>query len=248
MYDWPEIAWAHDALWGAIAERLNAEGIEAPAALERSRDAAAVWRHPGLVLSQICGFPAATGFRDSVRLVATPVYRVEGCEGPCYSSHIVTRKEEQGRTLADFTGRRFAVNLPDSLSGQVALVVAMQQEGLEPDDVEWIGTGGHRASIRAVAEGRADLAAIDAVCWELAQRFEAVSVSRLQVIAQTPLRPAPPFVTCLARSPAELDCLRNALSGALLDEETAAAREALRIDGVAMLRSADYQPLAELRR
>ena len=37
MYDWPEVQWAHDALWAALAMRLRAHGIEAPDRLDRDR-------------------------------------------------------------------------------------------------------------------------------------------------------------------------------------------------------------------
>lgn len=246
MYDWPEIAWAADALWCAIAERLNAAGIAAPAALDRSPDAGSLWRNPGLVLSQVCGFPVATSLRHTVQPVATPIYGVEGSDGPTYSSFIVTRSESGDRALADFAGRRVAFNVIDSLSGRIALLAAMREEGLTSEDVEWIETGGHRESICAVAEGLADLAAIDSLCLALARSFEPEAVSRVKVIGQTPPRPAPPFITLAGRSAAELDILRTALSSALASAETEQARNALRIDGVAVLTLADYDPIADL--
>jgi ABC-type phosphate/phosphonate transport system substrate-binding protein len=248
MYDWPEVAWATDALWCAVAGQLTAAGVAAPAVLDRSRDAEIVWRDPGLVLSQICGFPVATSLRDSVQLVATPVYDVEGCEGPRYSSFIVASSEERGGTLADFAGRRVAFNSHDSLSGYVTLVAALREAGLSPDQFEWVETGSHRASVRAMAEGRADLAAIDALCWALALSFEAAAVSRLQTIGQTPLRPAPPTITSAGRSPEEVEAIRAALSHAAASRATEEARKALRIDGVAVLGTADYEPLANLMR
>ena len=248
MYDWPEVAWATDALWRAIAERLNHAGIAAPAALDRLRQAEAIWRDPGLVLSQVCGFPVAASLRGAVQLIATPIYGVEGCRGPCYSSFIVARRDDRGRALADFAGLRFAFNVPDSLSGSVALVAAMREEGLAPGSVEWIETGGHRASILAVAEGRADLAAIDAVAWALAERFEPEPAAKLQMLMQTPLRPAPPTITGAGRSTEELEAIRAAFTDALASEETGEARGALRIEGAAVLTASDYEPLAALVR
>src|SRR3954454_8351186 len=110
MYDWPEIAWANDALWLAIANRLDASGIAAPRTLDRSHAHDAAWREPSLVLSQTCGFPFATRLRGIVRMVGTPVYDVPGCDGPYYSSMIVVRSDEPSERLADVTGRRFAYN------------------------------------------------------------------------------------------------------------------------------------------
>lgn len=248
MYDWPEVAWATDALWRAIAERLASVGIEAPGALERSRDAEAVWRDPGLVLSQTCGYPYAMRLQDSVTLVATPVYGVAGCEGPLYSSFVIARREEQGRALADFAGRSIAFNARDSFSGCVALVAAMKEAGADPASADWVETGSHRASLRAVADGRADLAAIDAVVWAFAERYEAGAVSRLRAIMRTPVRPALPFITAACRSAVEVDDIRAALLDALASGEAADAREALGIAGAAVLPAADYAPLVLLGR
>jgi ABC-type phosphate/phosphonate transport system substrate-binding protein len=248
MYDWPEVAWATDALWRAISRRLDAAGIAAPEALDRSRPFEEVWRDPGLVLSQTCGFPYATWPSGTVHLVATPITAVEGCEGPFYSSLIVARRSEQGGALADFAGRRVAFNSRDSLSGYVTLVAALRAENVDPDDYEWIETGSHRASIRAMAETRADIAAIDAVCWALATRYEPEAVARLARIGQTALRPAPPFITAGSRGEAELEDIRRSLSDALASGETAAPREALRVVGVEVLNTAAYDPLADLMR
>jgi ABC-type phosphate/phosphonate transport system substrate-binding protein len=248
MYDWPEVAWANDELWTAIAERLNATGIAAPSAIDRAREADSVWRDPGLVVSQTCGLPFSTRLRGMVRLVAVPAYAVAGCEGPRFSSMIIARSGEPVEEIGSFAGRRFAYNNADSLSGHVVLRVAMKEAGLNPTKVEWIETGSHRGSIRAVAGEGADIAAIDAVCWALALRHEAESASRLKVIAVTPLRPGLPLVTAVGRSNRDVATIRAALSGALSDPATKRARDALRIVGLGALDEWDYAPIAALAR
>ncbi len=246
MYDWPEVAWADDALWRAIAERLADEGIAAPDALTRTGEAEDVWRDPGLVLSQTCGFPYATRLKDAVQVVATPIYAADGCDGPLYSSVIVAHRESGVAGLADLAGRRFAFNARDSLSGFVAPIEALRQAGIAPTALQWIETGGHRASIRAVAEGQADAAAIDAVCWALATHYEREAVAQLKVIARTPLRPALPFITAAHRNRQETKAIRSALNAALADPNTAEARDALLIEGVKELSADRYTELAAL--
>jgi ABC-type phosphate/phosphonate transport system substrate-binding protein len=246
MYDWPELRWAHDQLWAGAAERLNARGIEAPETLDRDRPAEEVWGDAGLLLSQTCGWPYATRLNRHVRLVGTPVYAVDGCEGPFYSSFIVTRRTQRGDRLRDFAGRRFAFNSRDSLSGYVMLMSEMRVEGLDPPAATWVGTGGHRASLRAVAEDRADVASIDAVCWALAGRFEADAVSRLRVLARSALRPGLPFVTSGAASAERAAAIRSALVETLQSEAAAAASAALLIRDIVPLAHADYAPIAAL--
>jgi ABC-type phosphate/phosphonate transport system substrate-binding protein len=248
MYDWPEVTWAHDALWDVLSERLNNASIVAPAAVDRMRPSDSVWRDPGLVLSQTCGVPFSTRLRGMVRLVSVPVYRVAGCEGAHYSSMIVTRRGEAAEEIRLFAGRRFAYNAADSLSGFVALRSAMKEAGLEPANAVWIETGSHRESIRAIAAGTADIAAIDAISWALALRYEAEATSALKVIAATPLRPGLPLITAVERSDSEVATIRSVFKDALADPATKKAREALQIVGVGMFDEWDYSPIAALAR
>ena len=102
MYDFPNVVDAHDALWTEIAKRLRDAGVEGvPASLTRDLDFVASWRHPSLLLGQACEFPLAKFHADDVRLVATPRYTAEGCEGFRYRSLIVVRRGDPVRSLAD---------------------------------------------------------------------------------------------------------------------------------------------------
>lgn len=248
MFDWPEVAWAHDLLWTAVAERLSDVGISAPPKIDRSRAVDDVWRDRGLVLSQTCGFPFATRLRGMVRLVAVPTYDAAGCQGAAYSSMVVVRQDEAAEEIGLFAGRRFAYNAADSLSGFLALKSAMREAGLDPSKVEWIETGSHRASIRAVAAEEADVAAVDAVCWALALKHEAEPASMLKVIAVTPLRPGLPLITAVERTDREVSAMRAAIRAAILDSATEAVRAALHITGVGTFDEWDYWPIAALAR
>lgn len=247
MYDWPELRWATDLLWRAVATRLNEAGIEVPERLDRERPRMEVWTDPGLLLSQTCGWPFATRLIDKVRLVATPIYAAEGCIGPTYCSFIVARRSEKAERLENFHGRRFGINGSDSLSGYVALRAALRDAGLDVADCAgWTETGSHRASIRAVAAGDTDVASIDSVCWALARRFEPDAVAELKVITRTPQRPGLPLITSLARSDRELDAIRHALKAAIVSPEAHEACRALMLDGGAVLDRSDYEPIASL--
>lgn len=244
MYDWPEVRPATDALWSAIAGQLTARGFDAPAALQRERDPDAVWTDPNLLLSQTCGWPYATRLIDHVRYVATPVYAVSGCEGPLYSSMIVARAEDAGEGVAALARRRVARNAVDSFSGHVVIQEAMRGEGIDPDAATWIETGSHRASMRAVASGAADLAAIDAVCWALAGEHEADAVSRLRILRQTPLRPGLPLITAQARGESDAEAIAAAVAEAIASPGLKPETEALYLSGVVRLSAEDYRAAA----
>ena len=74
-------------------------------------------------------------------------------------------------------------------------------------------TGSHRESLRAVAEGRADLAGIDAVTFRNLLRWEP-DAARVRVVGRTRSTPGMSFVTAAANDPAPI---RAALGEALAD-------------------------------
>lgn len=231
MYDWPGVREATDRLWASLRDGLRAYGIAAPEALTRGGDLWAQWQAPDLVLSQTCGLPYRARLHGRVTLVATPDYGVEGCPPGHYRSVVVARAEDQRTDLDAFAGARLAVNDALSQSGWGAIAAEAARLGLVP-----VGpTGAHRASARAVAERRADLAAIDAVTWRFLTRFEPVAAA-LRVIWLTPPTPGLPWISAAGRDAA---AMRAALIPAVaaLDE---ADRTALGLRGLVAIPSADY--------
>jgi ABC-type phosphate/phosphonate transport system substrate-binding protein len=211
MYDWPEERAAVDG-WYAT---LRAEVPELPPSLTRDADPRALWRDPGLAFAQCCWGPLRQGLLAHLRVLAQPDYGdVPGGRGPFYRSALVARDAapapvpaSPGAVLPPRAGR-FAFNARDSLSGWIALA---EDAG---DPAGWaaalVETGSHRASVRAVAEGRADLAAIDARSWALARAHEPCAAG-LAVVGWTAERPGLPFVTAHATPPALVAALRVAL-------------------------------------
>ena len=121
-----------------------------------------LWLAPDLFIAQTCGFPLTHRLKDRVTLVATPVYTVDGCAGGSYHSVIVARQDSDVRSLDDVAGKVAAFNGYDSQSGWNALRHSLIGKGAPTRILE---TGGHRKSVAAVREGRADVAAIDCVTY-----------------------------------------------------------------------------------
>ncbi|QDL91399.1 hypothetical protein FDP22_06135 [Paroceanicella profunda] len=187
MYDWPEIRPATDAFWNRMRERLARDGIFTPERLSRELTAAESWAHPDLLLGQTCGWPLTHGLAGHAVPVARPIHDLPGCGDGVYRSAVIVRSGED-RPLHTL---RAAVNGADSLSGHHALRrwFARRSIALVPHLV----TGAHRASVIAVREGKADIAAIDAVSWELARRHE--DTRGLERLGWTEEAPALPFIT-----------------------------------------------------
>ncbi len=210
MYDWPELQAANDVAWAAIRDLLRSKSIDAPEELAReATDLHRLWRDPDLLLSQTCWGPMELGLSAYVQVVDQPDYSpYEGGQGPNYSSAIVARRGSDNR----LRGRRFAFNSPDSRSGYLGLRADLEKEGVGLSIFsEMIETGGHRASIIAVAEGRADVAAIDCKTWALARLHEPAS-QELTPIGWTTMRLGLPFITSMATPPETVQALREALA------------------------------------
>jgi ABC-type phosphate/phosphonate transport system substrate-binding protein len=249
MHDHAAVRWATDALWARLAEALRARGIPAPDTLDRRPAYAEVWGEPGLVLAQTCGYPFATRLRGKVRLVATPCYRAAGCEGARYRSLILVRADDPAGSLSALRGRGVAYNDVHSQSGYNALRAAVAPHAR---DGRFFGTavatGSHRASLRAVADGRADACAVDCVTWALLARHEPGFAVGFRAIGETPAAPGLPLVTAAATDDATLSRLRAAVLEAFAAPATAAARDVLLIEGAEALDAAAYGEILDMER
>jgi ABC-type phosphate/phosphonate transport system substrate-binding protein len=114
--------------------------------------------------------------------------------------------------LQHLRGKRFAYNGLDSMSGIIALTRDLATLGASIDIFsERIETGAHRASLVAVAEGRADVCAIDCRSWDMARRHEP-RARYVEVVGWTGKRKGLPMITAKATPPAVVAALKRALS------------------------------------
>lgn len=229
MYDRPETAAANDRLWHAVRSRLGF----GPEALLRDSDLFAQWAAPDLVLSQTCGLPFRTRLRGRVRLVATPVYDLPDCAPGQYVSHFVVRRDDPRQDPRDHADGTLAYNEAGSHSGWAAPAGWAQARGFA--FARTVRTGAHLDSARAVAEGRADIAAIDALSLRMILRH-ACFAPGLRVIGSTEASPAPPYITAADRDPAPI---RAALRDGLADLSPA-DRDRLGITGLVELGEEAY--------
>ncbi|WBO23749.1 phosphate/phosphite/phosphonate ABC transporter substrate-binding protein [Sphingomonas abietis] len=248
MYDAPGLQSANDALWSAIAHHLRAAGLDdVPAGLDRTRSLEEIWDDPNLLLAQACGYPLATQWRGRLRYVATPHYKAAGCEGASHRSRIVVRRDEAAVALPELRGRRAAVNAENSNTGMNlfrTMAAPLATDGRFFGSV--LITGSHHASIRAVAAGEADIAAIDCVTFAHLEREDPLSTRRLRTLAWSPPSPGLPLVTSAATSDAGLRILRRAVRQAIRDDANGASVDALLIAGVDVLRQSRYDALEKL--
>ena len=165
----------------------------------------------------------------------------EGGQGALYSSAIVMRPRmdgharpsssldgkmpgrTEGGVRAPTDGRpllplellrnqRLAYNSLDSMSGILAITRDLEAIGEGLDIFSRRSeSGGHRQSIVAVAEGKADVAAIDCRSWDLARRFEQCAAA-VEVVGWTGQRKGLPYITATTTPPDTMTAMRKALA------------------------------------
>jgi len=252
MYDLPELAWAHDAVCAALLVRLQGSRNFDPDSLPAMRDNPAelpmAWGHARLLLSQTCGYPLVTSLAGRVRLVATPCYAAEGCSGAWMRSALLVRDKEPAETLAELRGSAIcAINGRDSNSGMNLLRAAVAPlAGGKAFFRDVLLTGAHAASMAAVQDQRADVAAIDCVTLALLRRVRPSLAAGLRVLAWTQATPGLPLVTSAGMPDAGVAALRAALAAVLADPGLLPARTALLIEGFEVLDEAVYERVAEI--
>ncbi|PTS72445.1 phosphate ABC transporter substrate-binding protein [Sphingomonas sp. HMWF008] len=228
MYDHPAQHAANDRLWAEMRRRLTARGIAAPTVLDRSRPVEAIWRDPKLLFAQACGYPLVSHTDLALRVVGVPVYDVPDCTAGQHASYIVARAQDGVAVLADYRGRRAAINARHSNTGLNlfrAAIAPLARDGRFFESV--IERGSHRGSIDAIRRGEADLAAIDAVTFATLRRFESDAIAGLQIVATTESSPTLPFVTSRSTSIETVAALRIVLAEIIADRALADARNAV---------------------
>jgi ABC-type phosphate/phosphonate transport system substrate-binding protein len=248
MYDLPGLDAATDAWWAGLAAAFRAEGLqEVPDNLTRGDDVLELWTAPDLFFSQTCGYPLTHALAGEVALVATPVYACPGCAGGAYHSEILVRADDSAKTLAELRGRCVAMNGADSQSGCSALrhaVAGLAGKGRFFAAVKT--SGSHLKSMRMVAEGTADVCAIDTVTYHLIARTQPELTGRLRVLATSAAAPALPYIARRDLPDADLARLRSGLARACADPALAGVRSVLLLEGVVVRGLSDYDRILDL--
>ena len=238
MYDRPSNRAAHDALWALVRDGLRDSGIAAPDALDRDVPYRATWARPDLVLGQICCLPYQADHMGRVTVIGASDYGLSGCAPGYFTSVFVARADDPREAPAAFADARFVANGLHSHSGYRAAQLYAHARGFRFRAPAI--SGAHDASVCAVAEGRADIAAIDAQTWRM-QRHDLPQAAALRELGVTDPAPGITFITRSAHDPALFRAAIGAALAALAEDD----RAVLGLRGVTVLPAAAYDlPLA----
>lgn len=225
MYQRAELVEAHDEFWGLIRNNLRSAGLEAPDTLTQNAGEMEAWTAPDLFFSQTCGMPYRNFLHDKVTLIGTPDYGIEGCPAGYYCSGYVVHKSGSDN-LSDYKSKLFAYNDENSQSGFYVTKGYFENR---------ICSGSHINSAKMVANGKANIAAIDAVSLKLIQRYDDFA-TELKVIKWTKPTPALPFI---AYKNADQKIFFDAINQAI-NSLPSSTRSKLMINDIVFINDRDY--------
>jgi ABC-type phosphate/phosphonate transport system substrate-binding protein len=204
-------------------------------------------RDPGLFFGHTCGYPLMKHLKDQVTPFCVPVFEVPGTDGKLYSSRFIVAATSTIETLDECRGKVAAMNAEDSNSGMNVLRYAIAKyHPSGPFFSRVVQTGGHLHSLEAVADGTADVAAIDCVSYQLIQDHWPELVEQVRSIGFSVKTCGLPLVLPISSIPdADLELLVNNLNQALtvIPETIRNRLHLLRFEPVAL---EDYQPIVDL--
>ncbi len=250
MYDFPEVHWALDKLWRAIARNLNERGIAGvPDALLHTQPLEELWTDTDLFISQCCGLDVVKTYTRHLLPLATPISTADGADGPRYRSKIVIHADSKASCLEDLRGKICAVNGPESHSGMNAFraLIAPISEG-RPFFAPVVESGAHAASIARVASGEADVAAIECVTDAILDRHRPAAIEGVRVLTHTEFGPGIPYVTRTDTGFETVEKMREAITEAFAEPDLEDALDALFITGVTVLPKDHYYELIDFER
>ena len=213
------------------------------------RHGEAVLRDPALYFGHTCGYPLMTQLYRDFTPFCTAEFEVPGCEGKFYSSRIIVNAESGADSLRECQGGVAAINSADSNSGMNALRYEVSRLGAQPGffcDV--VITGGHLHSVEAVAENRADVAAIDCVTFQLVVDAFPALAKRVRPVGFSVRTCGLPFVLPGRSQPANLKSRYTSALNDAFRQLSTASRQSLHLAGFAAVDLDDYASILELKR
>lgn len=226
MYDWPECADETRGYWQRIENGLRAKGFREAVKYIRSglgEGPDNLLSVPDLLLSQTCWGPISRGVTPPLTILAQPDYSdFVGGSGPFYRSAIIATGSDDNLAvpapdkaalpMETMRTARFAFNDKTSLSG----LLAVQEDfsAATGENAVFYQTamvsGGHQNSVRMVANGTADIAAVDCRTWALACKYEPAAKG-VHIIGWTAQRMGLPYVCSPRIDPERVAVLRSVL-------------------------------------
>lgn len=195
----------------------------------------------------VCTYAYVKGNREfGLELLAAP--EVEG--KATYRSLVIVPRESSYRRLEDLRGKVFAFTDPMSFSGHVAPLYMLDRLGKRAHSFfgRYIFTYSHDNSIKAVADGLVDGAAVDSLVYDYLRERNPQVTDRVRVLASSDAVGTPPVVVPRGLDPELKARLKEVILGM---HEDPLGRQALRqimVDRFVPVNDRAYEPVRVMAR
>ena len=195
----------------------------------------------------VCSGPYTQGHKDfGMEILAAPV--VHGRQ--VYYSYILAHRDSDIQTFSDLKGHRFAFTDPNSNTGFIVpnYMLTLKDETAKSFFAETFFTYSHDNSIKAVAEGLADGAAVDSLIWEFMDTVAPRDTSRTKIVAQSEPFGIPPVVVHPLMKKDLKSLLQEIFLSIHLDSRAAKILRELQIDAFAEGSDSNYESVRKMQR
>ena len=194
----------------------------------------------------VCSGPYVDGHEQfGLELLAAP----QAYGAAVYYSYIIVPKESTVRTFTELRGKRFAFTDPLSNTGKLVptYMLARMNETPESFFKEVIFTKAHDISIKAVAQGIVDAAAVDSLIWEYLNAMSPEFTSQTRILEKSAPYAIPPIVVPRDLAPELKEKLRQTILNAHLDPKGREILRQMRIDRFVSIADSAYDSVREMQ-
>jgi phosphonate transport system substrate-binding protein len=194
----------------------------------------------------VCGGPYVDGHKEfGMELLVAPV----AYGGTVYYSYIIVAKNSLIKSFNDLRGKSFAFTDPLSNSGRLVPLYMLGQMHETPETFfkKYVYTAHHDKSIKAVAQGIVDAAAVDSLVWEYAERINPEFSSKTRIIKKSPPYGIPPVVVRPDLDADTKNKLRNIFLNANNDEKGREILKGMMIDRFVVMQDSAYDSIREMK-
>ncbi len=193
----------------------------------------------------VCSGPYAKGHDAyGLTLVAAPVVNGK----PEYYSYVIAPASSPATSLASLKGATFAYADPESNTGCLVPRFMVTDMGENPG--EFFGktffTYGHDNSIKAVATGEADGAAVDSLIWDYADATGSAFTKKTKIVQRSQAFAIPPVVARPGLDDATFAAVQKAFLGAHEDPEGKALLDKMKIERFTTIDDSAYDSIREM--
>jgi len=249
MYALPEMEAANSAFLAALRRRFRGKDFASPEAEGGDHGTALDSSIPGVLFTQMCGYPLFKHWRNQYRMLATPHYALPGCVGPRHRAFFMVRSDDPAERLDNLRARVFGCNSLSSNSGMNLPRLSLARiAGGKPFFSCVVMTGAHVKSLQYLAEGTIDACSIDSVTWGFFKKLRPGAAEHYRILDKTVSSPCLPFVTSIGSTASEVTALTEALYEIMSDPEFSYIREVLALSDLSVPDVDAYEGLARYER